>query len=280
MTTTLPNTIRALLAEHPGTVALRAERLDGHVLLGMSDTHVFPAASTIKVPLLVRALQRVQRGEFNLNDRIVMHDADRVGGSGILRELDGGLPLTWRDTLTLMTIVSDNTATNLIIEQLGIDDVNAFLTREGLHDTTLVGPLQVTPDRFTARQHAGERNRTTARDMTALLGNLARGALLSPELTSVALDILSRQHHKDILGRHVRVDAHGEALYRVASKAGALPGVRHDVGIVWTPQPLVLAVLSEGGRDPRYHPDNGEVQLLARVAHALLTEYGRMPAPR
>lgn len=268
--------LEGLLTQHPGTVALVVQRLDGEVLLDRAGERTFPAASTIKVPLLMRALQRVQQGDLDLSQRFTVRAEDRVTGSGILRELGGGLQPTLRDLLTLMIVVSDNTATNLVIDQLGIDDVNAFLREQNLNDTELIGQLQLPEERSGARQLAGERNHTSARDMAGLLRKLAGGALLSAELTKVALDIMTRQQHMDLIGRHVPADEHGERLYRVASKSGSLPGVRHDVGIVWTPTPLVIAVLSEGGHDPRYHPDNQEVLLLARVVRQLLTEFGAM----
>ena len=268
--------LEVLLAQHPGTVALTVERLDGEVLLDRAGTRVFPAASTIKVPLLIRALQHVQQGDLDLSQRFVVRAEDRVTGSGILRELGGDLQPTLRDLLTLMIVVSDNTATNLVIDRMGIDDVNAFLHEQALNDTELIGLLQLPEERGGARQRAGEYNHTSARDMAKLLQKLAGGALLSAELTKVALDIMTRQQHLDLIGRHVLTDEHGERLYRVASKSGALPGVRHDVGIVWTPEPLIIAVLSEAGRDPRYHPDNQEVQLLARVVLHLLIEFGGM----
>ncbi len=274
MVSTHQQTINDLLAQHPGVVSLFVQRLDGEVLLDRAGEDVFPSASIIKVPLLIRALQHVQQGKLTLNQRIVMGGQDRVTGSGVLRELDAGLEPTLRDLLVLMTIVSDNTATNLVIKQLGVEDVNAFLAEQQLHDTALIGQLQLSDNLLNERQRAGEQNRTSARDMVALLRELVCGSLLPSEATTVALDILTRQRHKDIIGRHVPTDKDGELLYRVASKGGALPGIRHDVGIVWTPEPLIIAVLSSGGSDPRYHPDNHEVQLLARVAGHILVHFG------
>lgn len=97
----------------------------------------------------------------------------------------------------------------------------------------------------------GERNRTTARDQVTVLGRLVRGELLDPAHTSLALSILSRQHFRDLLARHVPRGEDGEPLYRVASKSGELTGVRHDVGVLFTPRPLVVALLSEGAGPAR-----------------------------
>jgi len=267
--------VSSLLAGHPGRASLLVRDLaTGDVLHEHDADHVYHAASTIKVPLLVRALQRVRRGDLALDDRHVMLATDRVSGAGVLHELGEGLALSLRDLLTLMIVVSDNTATNMVIDRVGVDDVNAFVAEAGLHDTALVGGLQLPPERRTARQRAGERNRTTARDMSRVLLGLARGEYLPPDLNDLALDILSRQQYRDIIGRGLPTDEAGAPLYRVASKSGELLGVHHDVGIVWTPRPLVVTVLSEGGRDVREHPDNAEVRLLARVTARLVAVLG------
>ena len=263
-----------LIRAHPGDVGVVVRDLEGRVLYEHLADRVFPAASTIKVPLLVRALQHVERGALDLSSPIEMRAVDQVPGAGVLHELDPGLRLTLRDLLTLMIIVSDNTATNLVIDRVGAEDVNAFSQSLGLRETILLGGLQLPPERRNARQLAGERNRTTPREITEVLARLVRGELLSPELTDVALGILSRQQYKDIVGRHVPRDANGDLLFRVASKSGELLGVRHDVGIVWSPKPVIVAIMSEGGTDPREHPDNRDVALLARIARHLLMIHG------
>ncbi|WP_245588617.1 serine hydrolase [Deinococcus pimensis] len=263
------------LAGHPGHVSVVVRDLtSGEVLREHDPDRVYPAASTIKIALLVAALRLVDAGAAHLDERPVMDAGDRVGGDGVLKELVAGLAPTLRDLLTLMIVVSDNTATNMVIDRVGVDTVNAFLREAGLSGTELLGKLQLPPERQSARQRAGERNRTTARDLAELLLRLARGELLSRSSTEVALDILSRQQHQNILTRHLPRDEAGERLWRVASKHGELRGVHHDVGVVWSPRPVVLAILSEGGLDPREHPDNHEVRLLARLAADLVRTYG------
>lgn len=262
------------LTAHPGRVSILVRDFAGEVLYERQSDEIFPSASLIKLPLLIRALQRVEKGDLDLGERLVVNSGDRVGGSGVLYELDGDLAPTLRDLLTLMIVVSDNTATNLVIEHVGLDDVNAFLREQGLKSTELVGLLQLPPKRRNARQRAGGRNRTSARDMAELLLRLVNGQLLSPTMTDLALDILSRQQLRDIVGRNVPRGQDGELLYRVASKSGELNGVHHDVGIVWTPRPLIVAVISGGGHDPREHPDNREVALLARFAGDLIARHG------
>ncbi|BDP40542.1 serine hydrolase [Deinococcus aetherius] len=257
-----------------GEVGLLVTDLTGSELYALNSGCVFPAASTIKVPLLVQALQEAQSGRLDLRERVTVKAEDRVPGSGILHELGPGLNPTWEDVLTLMIVMSDNTATNLVIDRLGVDRVNGWIARQGMGGTHLVGGLQLPPGRRNEAQRRGERNRTTARDQVTVLGRLVRGELLDPAHTSLALSILSRQHFRDLLARHVPRGEDGEPLYRVASKSGELTGVRHDVGVLFTPRPLVVALLSEGGRDPREHPDNRDVAVLAGTLWPLLGALG------
>ena len=259
-----------------GVVGVRVCDETGQELFSLKADRVFPAASTIKIPLLVMALQAAQRGELILTDRVTMHAADRVPGAGVLHELSAGLSLTWQDVLTLMIVVSDNTATNLVIDRLGVQAVNAWLDTAGLASTRLVGKLQLPPEQRNEAQRRGERNRTTAHDQTELLGRLWRGDFLDSTHTDLALSILSRQQYRDLIGRRVPCGATGEALYRVASKSGELGGVHHDVGVLWTPRPLVVALLSEGGLDLREHPENRDVTLLADVLWPLLAALGQV----
>ncbi|CAM4267333.1 serine hydrolase [Deinococcus marmoris] len=259
-----------------GEVGLRVCDVLGRELFALNPERVFPAASTIKVPLLILALEWAQAGRLDLEGRVTLQAADRVPGAGVLHELGSGLALSWRDVLTLMIVVSDNTATNLVIEQLGMDAVNGWLNAHGWTDTRLVGKLQLPPEQRNAAQLRGERNRTTAREQTDILGRLVRGDLLDAAHTALALDILERQQYRDLIGRGLPRAENGEHLYRLASKSGELGGVHHDVGVLYTPRPLVIALLSEGGMDRRELPGNHDVNLLSRALWPLLSALGKV----
>lgn len=259
-----------------GEVGVLITDLAGRELYALNPDRVFPAASTIKVPLLLLALSEAQAGRLDLGGRVTLRAEDRVPGAGVLHELMPGLAPTWQDLLTLMIVMSDNTATNLVIERLGLDRVNDWLGERGLTGTRLVGLLQLPPERQSEAQRRGERNHTTARDQVTLLGALARGELLDRRHTGLALSILERQQRREILGRHVPCDLEGKSLYCVASKSGELRGIHHDVGVLFTPRPLIAAVLSQGGLDPREYPDNRDVALLAEALWPLLGTLGRL----
>ena len=266
-------------AGYTGEVGLLVTDFGGRELYAHAADAVFPAASTIKVPLLLMALEQAGRGDLDLAGRVSLRAEDRVPGAGVLHELGPGLALTWQDVLTLMIVVSDNTATNLLIGQLGQDRFNRWLTARGLNSTRLIGLLQQPPERQNAAQRRGERNRTSAREQVALLLGLLRGEGLTPQMQHLALDILSRQHLRDLIGRGVPAGPDGEPLYRVASKSGELRGVHHDVGLLWAPRPLVVALLSQGGEDPREHPANRDVTRLSAALWPLLAELGETETP-
>lgn len=245
----------------------------GETLHDEFPDEALPAASIVKLWLLVRGLWAAQTGAVPLTERLILRPADRVPGSGVLHELGAGLEPSWQDLLTLMVVVSDNTATNLVIGRLGLEAVQAWLA-EGWPQTRLVGKLQLPPDERNDAQRRGERNTTTAVAAATLLGQLYRGELLDAPHTRLALDILGRQQFRDILARHVPCTASGEPLYPVLSKSGELMGVHHDAGLLLLPRPLSVALMSVGGHDPREHPDNRDVTLLAATIWPLLHGLG------
>jgi beta-lactamase class A len=257
-----------------GEVGLYVTDLDGVELATLNADRVFPAASLIKVPLLLNVLERAQQGELDLDGRHTMHASDRVSGAGVLHELDGGLSLTLRDLLTLMIIVSDNTATNLVIELLGVEAVNAWLSAQDYVQTRLVGKLQLPPELKNEAQRRGERNTTSAAEQGRLFLDLWRGARLDEAHRELGLSILGRQQYRDILARKLPHGKGGERLHQTFTKSGELTGVHHDAGLLLLPRPLGVTLLSEGGSDPSEHPENGDVLALANALYPLLAELG------
>ncbi len=272
--------LAALRAQgHPGEVGLVICDLAGEVLVRLNAERIFPAASTIKVPLLLLALEQVQAGRLSLTERRTLRAEDRVGGAGVLHELGAGLNPTLEDLLTLMIIVSDNTATNLVIDLLGVDSVNAWLSAIGCPQTRLVGKLQLPPKLQNAAQRRGERNRTTAAEQARLLLGLWRGERLDEERRALALSVLGRQHHRDILGRALPRAADGQPRYAAHTKSGELAGVHHDVGLLLLPRALCAALLSGGGADRRGHPENRDAIALSDTLSPLLAALGGQYGP-
>ena len=217
------------------TAAVCATGVDGRPIVALRADEPFYPASTIKVPIMVEVFHQAQLGRLSLADEIALSPEDQVTGSGVLASLSPGIRLPVRDLVTLMIIVSDNTATNMLIDRVGADAVNATMAALGLRHTVLFNKLQIVPvDRRGS-------NITTAADLTLLLAKIARGEAVSYDAGRRMVDILLRQTLSGGLGRLLPVDAKDPALgapapVRVASKSGSITGIRHDVGLVLMPE--------------------------------------------
>lgn len=211
--------------------------------IGWAGGDPFTAASVIKVPILLAALRLADAGTVDLDQRVAQPCRDAVGGSGVLKELSSVHELSLRDLLVLMVVVSDNTATNTVLDVVGIEAVDELVRDCGLGGSRLERKLM-----DLAARDRGLDNVITAADIATLLAALVRGDVLSAEHTRTALDMLGRQQVRDRLPRHL------PAGTRVAHKTGDLPGLRHDAGVLYLgptgDRPIVVVVLTEGFRDP------------------------------
>ena len=138
--------VQVLLAGFSGTVGLWARSFDSGEEIAWQPLETFPAASTIKVPILCEVFRQAGEGRFTLADARTLKTDDQVGGSGILKDLTAGLALTVKDLATLMIVISDNTATNMLIDLVGLDAVNASCERLGLSGTRLEFRVQRAPE--------------------------------------------------------------------------------------------------------------------------------------
>lgn len=261
------------------------ERFSGEVALAWYDfrrsEHLFlaadrslPAAHLIKLPILAAALHAAHRGELDLAKRYAIRIRDRADGSGVIGSLRRGLHLTVEDLLTLMITLSDDTATNRIIDLVGIDRINAFSRGAGLEHTRLAEPLQQRPGGGSEAPRAGAPDETSAADVLGLLLQLERGDLLPPEETALAKRILFAQQHKDGIGRYLPLDERAfDRPWRLASKSAWLPGLRHDAGIAYDADgaPLgALVVMTVGSEDRAHHAEQEGAVLIGRIARDLL----------
>src|ERR1700757_1266307 len=135
--TSLGEQVRAIAAEHHGDVALFAENLKTHQTVTISPDAPVQTASVIKLAILYEALEQVRSGKVHFEDKITLTKADQVQGSGVLLFFDAPISLTLKDVLTMMIVMSDNTATNLAIDHLGLENIDARIAKLGLKDTYL-----------------------------------------------------------------------------------------------------------------------------------------------
>ncbi|MCM3092865.1 MULTISPECIES: serine hydrolase [unclassified Cytobacillus] len=202
-----------------GRVALYIHTEDGFI--EKDADAVFSSASLIKVPILLAGLLQAEKGLLQLEDEVEVTASARVGGSGVLQAMARDLKIKVTDLLTLMIIVSDNTATNLIIELLGMEKTNQLIKSLGFNNTSLNRKMMD----FAALKK-GTDNTTTARDMAYGIKALAEQKLLSGKYTEKALYILENQQFKNKLANTIETEK-----IKVASKTGELPGIEHDCAI-------------------------------------------------
>jgi beta-lactamase class A len=253
--------LEPILNSFSGVIGLFAKHLGEGLTLEFNAHEVFPAASVVKVPILLEALRQVQIGKLKLETRIPMPALEQVGGSGVLMAFQPGLEPTLQDYLTMMIVVSDNTATNISLDAVGgRDAVNSSLKNWGCSSTTVVGKLMLTDDRKNADQLAGKKAEVTPFESVMLLEKLYNGEILNEDLTRLAFDILEKQQYTEILARYLPDGT------RTATKSGQIIGVRNDVGIVFTERPYVLALYSKNCTDQRYHVDNEAVLALGKIS--------------
>jgi beta-lactamase class A len=260
-----------LIRAHQGKVAVGVKDLDSGETFFHNPDAVMPTASLIKVAVLIEAYLQADEGKLSLRDRIRLRDADKVPGSGVLsRHFDEGTVLSVRTALRLMMGVSDNTATNLVLDRVGIAAVNRRLAKWGLKETRLNHKVfrgdstSVDPAR-TKKYGLGS---TTAREMVALFEAIETGNRLRPPLKQSVLGLLKKNDDRDKFTRLLPPDT------VVAHKDGSLRDARTDAGILYTPAaPVVVCVLTAGNADQRWTPDNAGNLLCARVAKAVYDHF-------
>lgn len=252
-----------------------AESLRSEGVFTHRSSETFPAASTMKVYVLQALLEAVVTGDKDLGDVRVLEETDKVTGSGVLKLLTDGSRLTLLDLATLMICVSDNSATNMLIDELGIDRIRASVTANDWTDTSLRGKLQQAPVVGGSKRSP---TLTSPRDLADYFGRLWAGDLLPPELTEVAQRIYRRQQFSE-LGRAIGYDAYsaeiGVSDTIIASKSGSIRGVRNDAGVVERrasdgTESVVLAIMTDGCADLRFHAENLGARVVGDVSAAVL----------
>ncbi|SFA87615.1 MULTISPECIES: serine hydrolase [unclassified Bacillus (in: firmicutes)] len=188
----------------------------------LGGREVYKSASLIKVIILIEALRQVEQGIYSLNDKFVITNDSKVGGAGVIQALSDSIEFTYSDLLTLMIIISDNTATNQVIELLGFDSINRCCKDLGLVDTALNRKMMD----FGAAQQ-GRENVTTSGDMVSCLKKVNEESFLSEVGRAEFLRIMSLQQFQNKLPARIDLEK-----VKVANKTGELPGVSHDCALI------------------------------------------------
>ena len=262
--------IADIAAGFSGTLGIAATNLTTGERFGHHEELHFYPASTIKLPLLYTLYRGALDGKWSLDDRLTLTPANMVEGSGVLLDLTPGLELSVRNIATLMITVSDNTATNMLVDLVSPALVNQAMAELGIEGVRLNRKIGMQLD-----IPLGE---ATPAGMAQLLGLIAEQKVLDPITCGQIIDVLKRQKYKELTSRYIpETDAEdGDPPVRVASKSGWIRGVRNDVALVWAPRATyVLSMFSRDCQDRRFYHDNEGSVTLARVSEAIYICWGR-----
>ena len=280
----LDSQLKAVAATHEGKVALFAQNLKTGQTASLDADVPVKTASTIKMGILLDAAEQIRAGKATLNENLVLEHANQVEGSGVLAQLDTPVALTLKDVLTLMVVLSDNTATNMAIDRLGLDHINHTLKAAGLKQTYLYkkvympasGPMPEDQPKFGL-------GKTTAREMAGIMQRIAEcrlaldGSAAQPgdgRICGAITHMLRNQQDRDDIPRYLEsldTSEHGSAI---ANKTGALDAVRNDVALISTKSgPVVIAVFTYDNKDERWTGDNQAQQMIGKLAEAVVKRW-------
>lgn len=272
--------VKAAIARFPGTISLYAKNLDTGESYGVREDDPVRTASTIKLPIMTAIFNEVAQGRAKWDEQIVLHDDDKVSGSGVIREFSNGDHFTIEDLVHMMIVVSDNTATNLLLDRFTGDVVNTFIDKLGLKQTRsmrkILGDgkdLKPTPSGISeAGRIAGNKRfgigSSTPHEMVTLLEMIAKGQVVSAQASQEMIKILERQQDRNGIARK-------PGGVKVANKSGALDHLRSDVGIVFAPgAPIALAITCEDIPKVDYSADNPGLLMISELTGILLEGLG------
>ncbi len=263
--------IKAELTSYAGKMSIYVNDLKGNTIeMGIDEK--FETASCIKSFILADLFKQVEDGTKDLYEKLIYTKENYINGSGVIQSLNEGLEMTAINFATLMIIVSDNVATNILIDYLGIDHINKTIQELGFKDTILHNKID-----FEKYDKLGT---TTPRDYGRLFELIAKKELISEEVSNKMLDILKKQHYNSMIVRDFpqyyldSEDTGDEELVYVASKSGSMDACRNDGGIVFTPYgPYVIVMFNKEFYDILYYPNHDATVYGGKVSRMIFDEF-------
>ncbi len=262
----LGDAIQPLVDGHRGKVAVMVKHLKTGEEFRLAADVPMPTASLIKLAVMIETYQQAREGKMRLEDPVTLTDADKVQGAGILTtHFSAGATFPLRDAVRLMIVYSDNTATNLVLDRIGVGATAERMAAWGFPNTKIHAKVfrretSVFPDR--SREFG--LGSTTAAEMIGLLEELHGGRRIHEADRAAMLDHLKRCDDKDKFPRFL------PAGTVIAHKTGSVDRSRTDAGIIETASgPIALCVLTSENEDATWRADNAGNVLCAKVARAV-----------
>ena len=268
----LEKKLAELAASHHGGVALYAKNLTTGETVSLDSARPVQTASVIKLPLMLQAFEQVKMGKLKLSDPVVLTKDNQVPGSGVLNLMDPGLTLSLKDAITLMMTLSDNTATNVVIDSVGLRPTNEMIARMGLKNTYFYkkvykkaeGPMPPDQKQFGL-------GKTTAEEMARVIESIYHCDLGDRELCLQMITIMRNQQYRDMLPRYLEKSDTSEDLSAIADKIGALDDVRSDVALVYTQRgPIIISIFTYNNEDKSWTPENKAEILIGHLARVIV----------
>jgi beta-lactamase class A len=263
--------VRAEITPFKGKVFLFAKNLDTGVTYSFNGDDRVRTASTIKVAVMIEAFTRVAEGRAKWTDELVLTKAARYGGSGVLPELSDGLRLTLRDCVNLMMVVSDNTATNMVLDYLTTDAVNSRMDALGFKETRIMRRIGGGGESREGKTPENKRfglGTTTPHEMVRILEKIDAGEMVNKAAAKEMIDLMKREQARYAIGRTIWD-------VPMASKYGALDRLRSGVAIVYSKRGrIAIAITVDDMPEVIWSVDNPGYLLMSRLSLILIDGLG------
>ena len=270
--------LKSLIAKHDGKIGFYARNLRTKQQIAIGADEPVPTASTIKLLAFVEAFHQIKDGKKKLDDEIVLRKDDQVPGSGVFQFFQTPLKITFEDAINMMMIQSDNTATNLVIDHLGRDNINKRGELLGLKNTYLYKKVYRAPDGpMPPDQKKFGLGKTTAAEMGRLMEGIVTCELEDTELCKKMVTIMKNQAWRQMIPRYIEPELDAtEGESRIADKIGEINASRSDVASIWTDNgPIVISAYTYENKDQRWSPDNQAELLIAKLAKVVFDAWSK-----
>ncbi|MAT98751.1 MAG: hypothetical protein CL608_16535 [Anaerolineaceae bacterium] len=267
--------IREICEAFDGRIGLSATNLQTEETVGHQAEEVFPTASVIKLPVLLTLMQQVEDGLYSLDDPLMLRRGDKIGGSGLLQYLSPGLTMSLRDWALLMMSISDNLATNVLIDHVGLEQVQQWLNDNGYPNVKLRRKI----DFNILNKDQNELGTATPAGLTRMIMAVFQQRHLTPAACTEMLRMMNKVGY-DRVGRYLPFEPYGsdvpdEKKLQLAGKTGSLKGMRAQTAVVYRGKPeqnngFALTIMNEGNPEPeRWQPDAPGVLVIGRLTRLI-----------
>jgi beta-lactamase class A len=264
----LDERINSEISAFKGKVFVYAKNLETGKTFSSNGDERVRTASTIKVAVMIEAFARVAEGKAKWTDELVLTKAARYGGSGVLPELGDGLRLTLRDCVNLMMVVSDNTATNMVLDYLTTDAVNERMNSLGFKATRIMRRIGGGGDSREGKEADHKKfglGATSPHEMVQILDKLDRGEIISQAASKEMIELMKREQARYAIARDLDVP--------LASKYGALDRLRSCVAIVYSKRgKIAIAITVDDMPETIWTVDNPGYLLISKLSEILVAD--------